>query len=126
MKRICSSILACVLLVACVFSLASCVLAVGPMTFISGKYETNAVLAGYELEFSPFGKVTVEEDPIMGKNQTYTGKYKVNSETKEITLTFEDSTPLIFDNGTTDFSYGTEDGVDYIKIGIVKFTAVSE
>lgn len=125
MKKIFSSLLACVLLVGCVLTLASCVLSVGPITVISGDYEIDLAAVEYKMTFSPLGKVTVVADPIIGNSTTYEGKYKVNSETQEITLTFEDDAPLAFPNGTSGFSYGEENGVEYIKIGLVKLTKVA-
>lgn len=125
MKKILSAVLACILLVGCVFSLAGCVLSVGPMTFISGKYNAEITLVGeYDFEFSPLGGVTVTFDPILGDSSVYEGKYKVNNETKEITLTWEGDAPALFDNGTIDFTSGEEDGVEYVKLGSVKFTKV--
>ncbi|MBE6635187.1 MAG: hypothetical protein E7617_03140 [Ruminococcaceae bacterium] len=123
MKKILSTVMVCALLVGCVFTFAGCVLSVGPMTFIYGEYEADLAIAEYDFEFSPLGGVTVTVDPIIGDNSVHEGKYKVNSETKEITLTWEGDAPALFDNGTIDFSSGEEDGVEYIKLGAVKLTA---
>ena len=125
MKRIISTLLVCVLLLGCVFTLASCVFSAGPITIITGEYEADLALAEYELSFSPFGKITVVEDPIIGDSKTHEGKYKVNSETKEITLTWEGDGPseLVLPNGTSEFSYGEKDGAEYIQIGLVTFKA---
>jgi hypothetical protein len=119
MKKIFSTLLACVLAVGCIFSLASCVLAVGPITMISGAYEADIAIAEVEYEFSPLGKVVLTVDPILGDDKVYEGKYKV--EDGEITLTFEDDDAAIYE-GTFDFSEGEEDGKQYIKMGIVKYT----
>ncbi len=123
MKKILSSVLVCVLLVGCVFSLAGCVLSLGPVTVISGKYEGNVLVADVTYEFSPLGGVTLTVNPVIGKAATYEGKYKVNSDTQEITLSFEDSDADAYE-GTSDFSYGEEEGVEYVKIGVVKYTQV--
>ena len=123
MKKILSSLLACMLVIACILSLASCVLSAGPITMISGKYEGNLLVAECTYEFSPFGGVTLTVDPIIGNSATYEGKYKVNSDTKEITLTFDDDDADIYE-GTSDFSYGDDEGVEYIEIGLVRYTAV--
>ena len=124
MKKILSSILVCVLLVGCMFSLAGCVVKLGSSALISGTYEADAAIAKYSFEFSPFGKVTVNVDPILGNSSTHEGKYKVNADTKEITLTFEGDAPLGFDNGTVDFSYGDDEGVDYVEVGILRLKKV--
>ena len=123
MKKITSLVLVCVLLAGCVFALSGCVLALGPMTFISGEYEADLAIAEYDVEFSPLGGITLTVDPIIGDTSVYEGKYKVNNDTKEITLTWDGDTPTLFDNGTIDFSSGEEDGVEYVKLGAVKFTA---
>ena len=124
MKKITTLLLVCVLLVGCVFTLASCVFSAGPITIISGEYEADLALAEYELSFSPLGKITVVEDPIIGDSKTHEGKYKVNSETKEITLTWEGDGPseLVLPNGTSSFGYGEKDGVEYIEIKSIKYT----
>ena len=125
MKKIKSLLLVCVLLIGCVFTLASCVLSAGPVTVISGEYEADLALAEYKLTFSPFGKITVVEEPIIGDSTTYEGKYKVNSETKEITLTWKGDAPsaLVLPDGTASFSYGEKDGTEYVQIGLVTFKA---
>ena len=119
MKKIFSTLLSCILVIGCVFSLASCVLAVGPLTMISGTYEADLAIAEVEYEFAPFGGVTLTVDPILGDDSIYEGKYKV--EDGEITLTFEDDDADMYE-GTFEFSEGEEDGVKYIKMGIVKYT----
>ncbi len=125
MKKITTLLLVCVLLIGCVFTLASCVFSAGPITIISGEYEVDLALAEYEISFSPLGKITVVEDPIIGDSNTYEGKYKVNSETKEITLTWKGDAPteLVLPNGTESFSYGEKDGAEYIQIGLITFKA---
>lgn len=122
MKKITSLLLVCVLLVGCVFTLGSCVFSAGPITIITGEYEADLALAEYTLEFSPFGGLTVTEDPVIGNENVYKGKYKVNSETEKITLTWDGDAPVILPEETLSFSYGEENGVDYITIALVKFT----
>ncbi len=125
MKKFTSLLLVSVLLIGCVFTLASCVLSVGPITIISGEYEVDLAVAEYTLSFSPFGKLTVVEEPFIGNSNTYEGKYKVNSETKEITLTWDGDAPVILPQGTSDFSSGeNDDGVQYVEIGFTTFKAV--
>lgn len=112
MKRIVSLVLVCVLLVGSIFSLASC----GKM--LTGKYEADLVVSEVTYEFGLFGKVTKTVDPILGDNTVEEGKYEFNKDGTEITLTFgEEST-------TCEFSSGEEDGVKYIKLDGIKFTAV--
>ena len=119
MKKILSSILVCMLLVGTVFSLAGCVLSLGSTAIISGTYEVDLALAEYTFEFSPIGKFTITEDPLIGDSKVYEGKYKVNTETNEITLTYEADAPLILGSGTYDFAYGKENDEEYIKISIL-------
>ena len=121
MKKLVSTLIVCVLLVGCVFSLAGCVLSVGPMAFISGTYEADILVAEVSYEFSPFGKVVLTVEPIIGDDIVYEGKYKVNTDTNEINLTFENDKAEEY-AGTFDFSVGEEDGEKYIKMGIVKYT----
>ena len=122
MKKTLSKLLVCVLLLGCVFSLASCVVSVGPMTVVSGKYEADLVLGEVTYDFGMFGGVTVTVDPIVGDSISFEGKYKVDNSTDphEITFTFEDSEAEEY-QGTFAFSTGEEDGVKYVKIGLVKY-----
>ena len=111
MKRIVSLVLVCVLLVGSIFSLASC----GKM--LTGKYEADLLVSEVTYEFGLFGKVTMTVDPIIGDNTVEEGKYEFNKDGTEITLTFgEEST-------TCEFSSGEEDGVKYIKLDGIKYTA---
>jgi hypothetical protein len=119
MKKIISTILVCVLLLGCVMSLASC----GKM--FSGKYEANLVAAKVTYDFKFGGKVILTVDPILGNSSTFEGKYEINDETNEITFVFEAEDAESY-SGTSDFSQGEEDGVKYIKIGLVKYTEVKE
>ena len=124
MKKLLSTILACVLLLGCVFTLAGCVVSVGPMTMISGTYELDAVVAGAKYDFGAFGKVTVTVE-LLGAATSFEGKYKVNNkqDPNEITFTFEDEDAKEY-SGTFDFASGEEDGVKYIKIGLLKYNEV--
>ena len=119
MKKIISTILVCVLLLGCVMTLASC-----GKTF-SGKYEANIAVAKLTYDFKFGGKVTLTVDPILGNSSTFEGKYEINDDTKEITFVFEAEDAKEY-NGTSDFTQGEEDGVKYIKIGLVKYTEVKE
>lgn len=112
MKKIISTILVCVLLVGSIFTLASC------GKSLTGKYEADFALYEEIYEFGMFGKVTKTVDPISGDNTVTEGKYEFNEAGDEITLTFGD------DSATYDFSSGEEDGVKYIKLGIVKYEKI--
>ena len=123
MKRILSLVLAVALLCCCVFALTSC------GNFLFGKYETE--VAGvytktYEFKLKEFTCVRT----IGGFSHTATGTY-------EITEDDEGNTYISFTYGENadedakeeegvklSFSKGTEDGVKYIKIAGVKYTAV--
>lgn len=124
MKKTLSKILVCVLLLGCVFSLASCVVSVGPVTMISGKYEADAIVGGLTYEFGAFGKVTVTVE-LLGVSTSFEGKYKVDkkSDPHEITFTFEDSKAQEY-SGDFSFSSGKEGDVKFVKIGGVKYTKV--
>lgn len=122
MKKALSTILVCVLLVGCVFSLASCVFSAGPITMISGTYELDAVVGGVSYEFGAFGKVTVTAK-VLGVSTSFEGEYKVDNKADEITFTFEDSDASEY-SGTVDFSSGEEDGVKYIRLGGIKYNEV--
>ncbi len=111
MKKTISAILVCVLLVGCIFTLASCGKA------LTGKYTADLSLLGvYTYEFSAFGKVTKTVDPFVGNDTTVVeGKYEINDEGTKIILTFGDEA------NTYEFATGEENGVSYIKIDGVKY-----
>ena len=118
MKKIISSVLVFVLLVGTVFTLASC----AELGVVLGTYESGITTA----EFS-IGKVTVTESvEFLGTvtSKTYECKYKIENtdDGKTITFIYEDGADehYVF-NGTKTFSVGTEDGIDYIKIGYVTY-----
>lgn len=120
MKRIISTLLVCVLLLGCVFTLASC----GKM--LTGKYEaaiTDENKVTYE--FSPFKVTRTTTVGALGFSKTTTteGKYKIAENDKgelQITFTWEGSE----DAETVSFAKGEEDGAKYIKLGLVKLTKV--
>lgn len=124
MKKALSKLLVCMLLLGCVFSLASCVVSVGPVTMISGKYEADAGIGGLTYEFGAFGKVTVTAE-ILGVSTSFEGKYDVDekSDPHMITFTFEDSKAKEY-SGEFSFSSGKEGDVKFVKIGGVKYTEV--
>ena len=117
MKRIISTFLVCVLLLGCVFTLASC----GKM--LSGKYELDAYVGSKTYEFSGLNKVSITYE-LLSVETTIEGTYKSAENDKgetEITFTFEDEEKAKDYAGTFPFAQGEEDGVKYIKIGILKY-----
>ncbi len=113
MKKTISIVLVCVLLLGCVMSLTSC------DKFLFGKYES----ATATYEFSGLNKVTktrgIDAGSFTITGETEEGTYQIteNDEGETvIKLTFGEET------NTYDFSHGEEDGVKYIKIGIIKYT----
>lgn len=119
MKKIVSTILVCVLLMGSLFALASC-------NMVFGKYENN----GTTLEFSLKEVTITSETKVAGVSisKTYEAEYVIDeNEEGDKTITFvyaadADQHPIL--NGTKNFSQGEEDGVKYIKIGILKYTKV--
>lgn len=117
MKRILSVFLACVLLVGCVFALASC----GNKP--SGAYEGKLEILGQSSTVTyDFGGSKVEittKTTILGTVNTESEecKYEINEtdDGLEITFTYED-------DETATFTY--EKGDDYIKIGGIQYNKV--
>lgn len=125
MKKIISTILVCVLLLGCVMSLSSC----GKM--LSGKYEAevDAILAGGKVvyEFTPFGYTKTTTTEVLGfeKDTIEEGKYKITENDEgELTITFTYEVDGEEKTETVAFSQGEEDGVKYIKLGLVKLTKI--
>ncbi len=111
MKKIISTLLVCVLLIGCVLTLASC----GKK--LSGRYELSD---GLYYEFNGKEYTSVLEVPILGK-VTKNGTYEIKENNEgdlEIIFTEEGSE----EPNAVSFSEGEEDGVEYIKIGGVKYT----
>ncbi len=116
MKKIISLILALTLVLGMVFTLASC----GKM--LSGKYQSG--ITTYDFAGN---KVTVTYE-ILGFQKSIEGTYKI-AETDEgkmtITFTFEGAEEGSDEYaGEFAFAEGTENGEDYIKIGLLKYTKV--
>ena len=119
MKRIVSTLLVCVLLLGCVFSLTAC------SKILNGKYELDAVVGSKTYDFS-LTKVTITYE-LLGKDTTIEGKYKIAENDDgdlEITFTFEDEEKAEDYAGTFSFAKGKEGDTEYIKIGGVKYTKV--
>ena len=119
MKKIISLTLACVLLIGCMLTLASC------SSILMGKYERKGLLGTTTLEFNIDGTMTYTKGSVSLK-----GTYEIEKEENgeyEIEFDFgdedEDTLADLFD-GDHSFSKGTEDGVSYIKIGGVRYDKV--
>ena len=116
MKRILSFVLALTLVLGVVFSMASC----GKL--LSGKYKSG--ITTYEFAGN---KATVTYE-LFGFQKSIEGTYKI-AENEEgdmtITFTFEGEEEGSDDYaGEFAFAEGTENGEDYIKIGLIKYTKV--
>ena len=125
MKKIISTILVCVLLLGCVMSFASC------GKFLMGKYsaEVDAIVAGgkvsYEFTAFKYTKTTTTEVLGFEKDSVEEGKFKVaENDEGELTITFTYEADGEEKSETYAFSQGEEDGVKYIKIGLVKYNKV--
>lgn len=119
MKKIISLALVCVLMLGCVFTLASC------GKTLSGDYQDSLKVTTYSFKGN---KVTLTIDNIIGDDTVIEGKYEIgeNDEGKTvITFTFEGEDSEEH-SGSYDFSEGEEDGAKYIKIGIVKYNKVEK
>ena len=114
MKKTVSAILVCVLLVGTMLTLASCGL--------SGTYENGTT----KITFKGKTVTIVDEVTILGAtvSKTYEAEYEIvdGDEGKTIVFTYaEGADEHLALNGEKDFSQGEEDGVKYIKIGILKY-----
>lgn len=120
MKKILSAVLVCVLLVGCVFALASC------GKTLSGKYKLDALIGSKTYEFSG-SKVEITYE-VGGFEKSIEGEYKIAENDDgdlEITFTFaEDEEDADDYKGTFSFAEGTEGDESYIKIGGAKYVKV--
>ena len=115
MKKIILTLLACVLLLGCVFTLVSC------DKLLIGKYEADFVIYEATYEFGIGGKVILEIDRAFGEDRVYEGKYSFNESGDEITFEFADKEAEEF-SITRSFVKGEEAGEKYIKLDGVKYT----
>ena len=117
MKRIISTLLVCVLLLGCVFTLASC----GKM--LSGTYSNKVEAFGQSIETSytfKGNKVTAEvKTTIAGKVNTVTNEGTYAIEDGEISFTFEEDGEAKTETFT--FEEGEKNDVKYIKIGAIQY-----
>ena len=122
MKKIISTILVCVLLLGCVMTLTSC----GKM--LSGKYElvlSESNRTSYEFSFNKVTRTITAGALGFTKDEVTEGKYKINEvEDGEFEITFTWDVDGEEKIETVSFSQGEEDGVKYIKLGIVKYNKV--
>ena len=125
MKKIISTILVCVLLLGCVMSFTSC------SKMLYGKYEAevDAVVAGGKVvyEFTPFGYTKTTTTEVLGfeKDSVEEGKYKITeNEDGDLTITFTYEVDGKEEAESFSFSQGEEDGVKYVKLGLIKYTKV--
>ncbi len=119
MKKIVSTLLAVVLILGTIFTLVSC------GKTLSGTYKADAGFASAELTFS--GNKVTKKTTIAGFAKEYTAKYEINEDAEKegkftITFIYEDGAEEDDDiKGTLPFSEVTENGKDYIIIGIIKY-----
>ena len=120
MKKLLSVLLAALLLIGCIMTLASC-------GGLSGKYEADLVVADVSYTFKGSNKVVVVIEPIIGDDVVLDGTYELTEDeagNKAITITFTDNSSEEAKQygGTLAFSEGVEDGDRYVKIGGIKYT----
>ena len=117
MKKTLSAVLVCVLLACTLLTLVSC------DNMLIGKYTAEVDLligkSSVTYEFGAFGKVTVITN-YLGKETTQEGKYEINDAGDEITFTFENEEGVA-ESKSHSFAQGVENGVKYVKIGIIKY-----
>ena len=124
MKKIISTILVCVLLLGCVFTLASC------SKTVSGTYEgkIDIGLASYAVTYTFSGKkvTAVSKGTVVGVvvSEEAKGTYEITENedgTMEITFDFEEE-KTVFKDGTVTFA----EGEDYIQLAGLKYTKVEK
>ena len=84
---------------------------------LSGEYK-DALTGNVVYKFSG-SKYTMTVDNIIGDDTVVEGKYSIDDEAGKITFTYEADGEE--KTSTENFSEGEEDGVKYIKIGILKY-----
>ena len=122
MKRIISTLLVCALLLGCVLTLASC----GKM--LMGKYEfvlSDSNKTTYEFMLNKVTKTTTAGIAGYTKDIVTEGTYEINEvEDGEYEITFTWTIDGEEEIETLYFAEGEENGVQYIKIGIVTYNKV--
>ena len=89
---------------------------------LSGEYK-DALTGNVKYEFKG-SKYVQTIDNIIGDDTVIEGKYEIDEEAGKITFTYEADGEE--KTATEDFSQGEEDGVEYIKIGILRYTKVEK
>lgn len=100
-------------LVMSVCALASC-------GALSGEYK-ESITGNIKYEFSG-SKYVKTTDKIVGDDAVEEGKYEIDEDAGKITFTYEEDGEE--KTRTENFSSGEEDGVEYIKIGVLKYNKV--
>ena len=120
MKKIVSSVLVCVLLLGCVFALASC----GKK--LSGEYKSTLGTTTYAFSGSD---VTITYE-LLGFTKTIEGEYEITAseDEKEVIIFTFPADEEDADEYAGEFSFveGKEGEVEYIKIGGIKYTKVKK
>ena len=122
MKKVISMTLVCVLLLGCVFALASC------GKTISGTYEL-ALSEDNKTTYEFSGnKVTKKTPSLLGGTTVYEGTYEIKEDAENegkytITFTWGEDADKEEDGGVAlPFSQGEKDGTKYIEILGIKYT----
>lgn len=123
MKKIVSTLLVCVMLVGMIFTLVSC------GKILNGKYEcviSDSNRITYEFSLNKVTQ-TVTTGAFGYTNSKVTeGKYEINEvEENKYTITFTWDVDGEEQIETVDFSEGEENGVKFIKLGLVRYEKVN-
>jgi len=121
MKKTLSAILVCVMLLGCVFTLASC----GNKP--SGKYQAKLEILGQSTtttyDFKMNKVIVTVETEVLGNINTETSEYKYKVNKKDDgTLTIDLTGEVDGEDKTNTYTY--EKGDDYIKIAGIKYNKV--
>ncbi len=84
---------------------------------LSGTYAAEGILSEGSFAFN--GSKVTYTSKLLGKAQSYEGKYSINEDAGTITFTFDDE-DCPFENGSYDFTQDKE--ADTVKIGLVTYT----
>ena len=117
MKRIVSALLVCVLLMACVFTLASC------SKTLNGTYQGTGLLSGTYYDFDG-NKVTITVEIPFVDDLVLEGTYEITTNDKGedvIVFTFGESEDAKGYSGEFPYAEGTEGDTNYIKIAGVQY-----
>ena len=127
MKKITSLLLVCVLLVGCVFALASCSMRIGKyggeVNFGGFSYEVYYDFQGTGVEIT-----TIKETPFTAPDtNVYKGTFEITGDGDEKKITFDLETEGSFiKSGTFDYAEGSDENGNYIKINGVRFSVKNE